>query len=56
MREHLTPLSTQPSPQGFALQLELRPSPPVGERDQNEESSVARVFSSLSPAAGERAG
>src|SRR5713101_5284358 len=29
------------------------PSPPVGERDQNEESSVARVFSSLSPAAGE---
>ena len=30
------------------------PSPPVGERDQNEESCVVGVFSSLSPAAGER--
>src|SRR5207245_11588868 len=25
--------STQPSPRGSAAQLELRPSPPVGERD-----------------------
>ncbi len=35
-----SPLSTQPSPQGFALQLELRPSPPAGARDQNESLSL----------------
>src|SRR5712692_6908237 len=32
------------------------PSPPLGERGRKEESSVVRVLSSLSPAAGERAG
>ena len=30
--------------------------PPVEERDQKEECSVMRLFSSLSPVAGERAG
>jgi hypothetical protein len=41
MREHPDPLTL--------------PSLLLGERDQNEESGVARVFSSLSRAVGERA-
>src|SRR5229473_6412242 len=34
---------TQPSPQGLALQLELRPSSPLGERDEAEGLSVSEI-------------
>src|SRR5438128_4158518 len=39
----LAPSPTQPSPRRpkRASRLELRPSPPLGERDQNEESRLA---------------
>src|SRR5437667_5356936 len=33
-RARIAPSPTQPSPRGFAAQLELRPSPPMGERDE----------------------